>query len=221
MNTNKSKRSTRNNIPLRDLIHCGFQADVKGGKPPQTKRGMTQIKVVDTNFSGSPLTTGTVTDVFPPAQSLALNGRTGDVVYLKDIYLLYVCSAANADTFSTMRVILFQWKVNSALAVPNAGNILQSAATSGIVSFLDWNFADQFTILYDRIHSFAGLATAPTSSTNQNSSIKVQKNFQKRVNFTLGATSGSEKIYLLTISDSAIAPSPSIVGNCRITYSEE
>jgi len=201
--------------------YVGFTTTVDGGKPPQSQKGKPMIKVSDTLITVSPLSSGNVTLVTTIPQGTALNQRTGDVIYIDKLYMIYECNAANADVFSSMRIIIFQWVPNSALVVPAPADILQNVSQS-VNAFYDWNFADQFRILYDRLHSFAGTATTPTASTNQCYAQCISKRkYMKRLNFSPGNTTGSNQIYCLSISDSGVIPSPNLTLNFRITFSEE
>jgi len=114
---------------------------------------------------------------------------------------------------------LFQWHPNSGLVAPTVGSILQTAS---MLSMYDWQNSNQFIILYDVVHSFAGTDSAPTASTNQLFFGRIGiGQAVKRSMFTTAAATGSEQFYLLLISDSLLAPSPNLSGNTRVTYCEE
>ncbi len=202
--------------------YCGFTTIVNGGRAPQAKRGHSQLKINDTQNIASVSSSGTILPgLSGPAQGVALNQRTGDVIYLNKFYITYTVDAANSDVFSSLRVILFQWHPNSALASPTVADILQSS-TFNVCAMYDWNFSNQYTILYDRLHSFAGLSTAPTASTNQCWSGEISlAPAVKRSVFQLATTFGSEQLYCLVISDSGVVPYPNITIVARVVYSED
>lgn len=202
--------------------YCGFNTTVNGGEGGRGKRGKAQTKVNDIQNIASVSTTGAVLNgLSGPSQGVALNQRTGDVIYLDKMYITYTCDAANTDVYSALRVVIFQWHPNSALANPTVTDILQSS-TFNVCAMYDWNYSNQYTIVYDRLHTFAGLATAPTSSTNQCWSGEISlARCRKRSQFQLGTTYGSEQLYCLVISDSSVIPYPNITMVSRVTYTEE
>jgi len=203
--------------------YCGFTTKGNGGEAPVSKRGKTQMKIIDNlSTTSSVSTSGAILPgLSGPSQGVALNQRTGDVIYLEKMYITYTVNAANTDVFSSFRVIIFQWHPNSALAAPTVADILQNSSYN-VYAMYDWNFSNQYTILYDRIHSMAGIATAPTASTNQvwSGEITLARAVKRSV-FQLGTTFGSEQLYCLAISDSGVTPFPVFTIGTRITYSEE
>jgi len=169
----------------------------------------------------TPSTTASLLAIFAPAQGVALNQRTGDVIYYQQMEMIYTCNAANADIYSSLRVMLFQWHPNSNLIAPTAADILQTV-TEGIYAVVDYGYSNQFIIFYDQLHAFAGTATNPSASSNQ----AVHKVFgansvTRKVLFAPGTNAGSNILFLLTVSDSAVAPTPNLNFKFRVTYEEE
>lgn len=191
-----------------------------GGKPPT--RGRRAVKFFDTNLTTvTPSTSGVVIPVFQPPQGVLVTDRIGDVCYLRSMCINYTCNAANADVFSSLRVVVFQWKPNANLLAPTAASIFQFASDN-VNSMYDWNFADQYIILYDKLHSFAGTAAIPTASTNQNwvGEIPLRRAI-KKVNFAASAVGGSNQIYLLIVSDSSVIPFPNFTFKTRVMFEDE
>ncbi len=227
MNTNNNNRSN-NKKAKKDkkiILHrpeFGFTVNVKAGYPKKNRKGGPVVKFFDNNlFSITVSSTPTIQGLFAPAQGTGLTQRIGDVTYLHKMYMTYTCNAANADIYSSMRVIIFQWIPNNGLVAPVYTDLLQTSADT-IYSMYDWNYSDQYRILYDKLHSFSGTATAPTASTNQCVSEEVSLTSAfKKVNFTIGATTCSNSIYVLAVSDSVIAPFPNFVLKTRIEHEEE
>ncbi len=226
-NNSKLVRVKETRPRTRPNEECLFACDVhkRGGAgqhPRKARRGQVPVKFFDCNLTTvSPLTTGTITGLLGPAQGAAVNQRIGDIIYLQKMWINYTCDAANADVYSSLRVIVFQWHPNNGLIVPTASDILQLVSTS-VYAMYDWNFADQYTILYDKLHSFAGLSTAPTASSNQCFGGQIDlSRASKQCNFSIGSTFSSNSIYLLAISDSAIIPTPNLTFVSRITFEEE
>lgn len=223
-NTNTSKNN-KTNKDKKIVLHkpeFGFTVNVHAGYPKKNRKGGPIVKFFDnTLYSITPSSVPSIQGLFAPAQGVALTQRIGDVTYLKKMYINYTCNAANADIYSSLRVILFQWTPNNGLIAPVYTDLLQTSS-DGVYAMYDWNYSDQYRILYDKLHSFSGTATAPTASTNQcvSEEISLASAF-KKVNFTIGATTCSNSIYVLAVSDSVIAPFPNFILKTRIEHEEE
>jgi len=207
--------------------YCGFNTYVvANGRQPEVNRGDGTKKVVDQPavFSAGVSTSGTIVDLTQILQGNNVNTRTGDCVYIEKLFINYSVNSLSSDLFTNLRVIVFQWKPNTAISAnPLPASTLQNVATYGIYNFYDWQFSNQFKILYDRVHSLVGNATSGASSGNQNwfGEIPLKGRAVKRIEFAFGSVNGSCKIYACFISDSAIAPFPQINFNSRLIYSEE
>jgi len=202
-----------------NMINC--MNVMENGQQTAVSRGQPQVKFVDTNNTVSIFSTGSIlapglTNI---GQGVGVSQRTGDTVFYKKLFLNYTIDAQNSDIFSNGRVIVFQWKPNTTLLAPTVADILQ---TTSMYSMYDWQNSNQYIIIYDKIHSLAGLATAPSASGNQNffGSISLSKAL-KRVEFTTAAAGGSNQLFLLIIGDSVLAPFPTFTYQTRITYSQE
>jgi len=145
--------------------------------------------------------------------------RTGDTVFLKQILFNYNVQVDFNDVFDSVRVIMFQWYPNSGLVAPIVADILQTASVS---AFYNWQLSSQYSILYDKVHFMAGVATSPTSSSNQGFYGEISmKNVMRRVEFTAGSAFGSGELFLLVISDSSLVPNPAYTGRTRVIYCED
>ena len=196
------------------------QMKVKGnGQQPTRARGTPATKYIDVTTNASVLSTGTITSLSSVTQGVTVVQRIGDTIFWKDMYLNYTLEAINADVFTTSRIIIFQWHPNSALAVPTVNDILQSP---NLTSMYDWQFSNQYTILYDKVHSQAGITAAPTISGNQAFFGRINTiPCTKKVQYSPAASTGAELIYMLFISDSLIAPFPNLSCQSRITFTDE
>jgi len=201
-----------------EVINC---MDVfSNGQQTVRKRGLAPLHYFDsTPTTATVTTTPAVVSLFAPAQGTAATQRTTDTVYLDKMYLNYLVSMTNADFYSSIRMIIFQWIPNNTLIVPTAFEILQTVVNN-VYSFYDWQYSNQYRILYDKIHFLTGSATQPTTGSSQGylGEIDLSKAL-KKVEFATGATTASNTIYALYMSDSALAPSPAISFVARITFS--
>jgi len=202
-----------------EMINC--MKINSNGQQTAVRRGMPQVKFVDVAQSVAVSNIGTILapSMTNVSQGVGVSQRTGDTLFNKELFLNYNCVAINADIFSSLRVIVFQWKPNTSLVVPTVTDILQ---TANIFSMYDWQFSSQYTILYDKIHNFAGVPAAPSSSGNQSYFGKIDiSRASRRVEFSPGAVSASNELFILVISDSVAIPFPQFTCISRLTYSEE
>lgn len=179
----------------------------------------TTMKFVDTALVAQNITsTGTITTVFNITQGVGVSQRVGDSAFIDRMWLNYQIDAINADVFSTGRLIIFQWHPNTALATPTVNQVLQTAT---LQAFYNYQFSNQYVILYDAVHALAGTATGPCDSGNQSWFGKISlKNCVRKVEWNPAAVNGSNQFYALTIGDSTIAPFPILNLNCRIMYDD-
>jgi hypothetical protein len=190
------------------------------GKQVPTKRGGPMSKFVDLAQLVSPSNIGSIlSGICPIPPGTSASQRTGDTVYWQKLYINYTVATQNVDIFNLVRLIIFQWHPNSALVVPIVTDILQLA---NIYSMYDWQFANQSTILYDRVHCMSGIAGAPCDSGFQGSfgSVSIGQAV-KKAEFAPGLTLGSEQLYILVISDSLLVPFPFLNIQTRVIYTDD
>jgi len=190
------------------------------GRKTAIGRGLPQVKFYDLLVTGSFTNSGSITaSRLQPSQGIAVNQRTGDVVYIKKMWMNYSLSIDTAIDGAVARLIVFQWHPNSSVVLPIVNDILQ---TSTVYSMYDWNFSDQFRILYDKVHFLSGAAMDNTTGSNQGYFGEVQTTEAvKLAEFGLGATTGSQQLFILLITDVLVAPFPSFVIQTRVSYCEE
>jgi len=146
--------------------------------------------------------------------------RTGDTIKLLRAYINYQIESINADVFTTARILIFQWIPSTTLTGPPlVAEILQSASNLAMHNF---QLSQQYRVLYDVQHSFAGTTGAPTSAGNQGYGglIDVSKAL-KMLEFEEAAVTGTNQLFMLTISDSLVAPYPNFNFISRVIYTED
>jgi len=180
-----------------------------------------EVKIFDLNVSAANVGSGSTLNVLSsPAQGVGRSQRTGDSITLHSLNVTYAIVQANTDIYSDTRIIIFQWFPNTSLSSPVLADILENTGAIGLYSQYAWDTRDQYRIMYDRLHSQAGLATAPTATTNVsvfNRKVGVPR---KNIDFTTGVTSGSNTLWTLWISDSAIAPFPLLNFTSRLKFTD-
>jgi len=190
---------TRNNPSVKTVVHKVLNENK-------------ELKTFDSNSSAFTVgSAATLTLLSGIAQGVTSANRIGDEVVLVSLEITYEIVQANTDIYSNTRVLVFQWFPNTTLVAPVLASILYNTAAIGLYSQYNWQYRDQYHVLYDKIHSQAGLATSVASSTNMSVLLHRLTNFRKGIKFAPGVTTGSNHLYFLFISDSSIAPFP--VGN--------
>jgi hypothetical protein len=144
-----------------------------------------------------PSASSNLVDLFAPAQGKTSITRVGDSCRLRYETCLYrVVSAVAAATGArySIRVIMLQW---DSPTTPTHTDILQSVAWNSPI-----NVENQplINVIYDRIHSMiVGSTSGEQISYFDNWSFAGDG----RVNFTAAATSGNQKVWLLTLVDNS------------------
>lgn len=154
-------------------------------------------------------------DLCDPVQGITDTSRIGDRINLQSVQL----SLRLAYTIpALMRVMVVQWHDNSNDLAINTVDLFQfgaSPATSNsIMSPLNIDQSDKFTILYDRKISFNPQFS--TSNTIKTKNIYLNKRFRRNVDFNEASTSGVNKVYLIIFSDSVTAGACN--GYARVRY---
>lgn len=157
-----------------------------------------------------------VTDLTLVAQSVGAAGRVGEQIRFHDLDLRYACTVA--DTYNHCRIIIFQWFVDTAVLNPTAAYIMDvnAVSTTAYTYEAPYNSVqpERFRILYDsQFHvTGSGGATDPIQQgTTRTAHVQIYANRVKNpITFNGAATSGMNHVFLLAISDSAIASHPLI-----------
>lgn len=155
---------------------------------------------------------GVVFNLFSIVQGDGQSQRIGDEVHIKSILARF--SIVHGDTNNMVRVVILRWLNDQADATPT--NILEGiSSTQAPLSPFNWNYRRDFVVLYDNLF-------ACSTYTNAN---LVEKLYIKRVGklqFNPAAsTVKSNGLYLFAISDSSIAPHPTIQYYTSIPYTDQ
>ena len=186
----------------------------------QPQRGVVggESKFFDLTVNTSPSTTGSISRLSGVPQGVGATQREGDALSLTHVILNYKLVTQNSDIFTTTRLIVFQWKINDNLAVPTLGSILQGASST--TNMYNWQDSANYIVMWDKTFFQSGITTAPTDSGLQGETgcVIPITTIRRKITFNAGATSGTNHLYLLTLSDSIIAPFPTLEAQFRIVY---
>jgi len=143
---------------------------------------------------------GSITDMLAVPQGDSDLTRDGDALSVQRSEVILSIDMAESNA---VRTVIFLWKPFS---VPTVSSVLQNIGAYGFASPLTHDTRNQYMILYDNI--IYGVGT--TSSGRQGTTFRLNMpRIQTR--YDAGTTSGSNKVYVVQISDSAAAPNPAVV----------
>jgi len=142
---------------------------------------------------------GTIVKWSSIPQGDTVSSRDGSEINFKNLELRFsiFSTAAAVMTGNAFRIIVFQWKPDDAVAVPAVGDIIDTAFTQPCFSPVRFQTHQEFRVMFDRLYRVynGGPGVAGTKVTLRRAA--------KRIRYT-GATSGTNQIYVLVISDAAV-----------------
>lgn len=141
---------------------------------------------------------GTITALFTPVQGIADTNRIGDTVRLSSYAMNLAVHAQTSNTApQTCRVILFQW---DDVSLPTTGDVLEAGlgSTNSTMVYKHDNLeSGRLRILEDKLVTISGSNDRKTVAFRFHGS----KKLARKVQFTAGSTTGTNKIYIFYMSD--------------------
>lgn len=178
---------------------------------------LSETKYFDALFSANVDSTGTVADMTNIPQGTTDSTRIGDKITLRGSILRLKISVS--DAFNFIRVILFQWYPNTLLSVPTVGTILFDTTTAdrAITSPYVHDYQNQFKVISDKV--YRGVLDDSNMI-----AFRVMKPYmkyvKKTINFSAASVNGSNKLYMMAISDSGAITHPAVFAYWRIYYDD-
>lgn len=159
--------------------------------------------------------TGTVTSISNVTQADTDTGRDGDQLYIRSLELQWQCDVI--DTYNTMRIIIFQWYQNDSTSTPAVGDILQTLSnSSGVISPYNHDQRFNYRILYDKVVT---LTQGNTDASYVYKSM-ITKFPKRKMQFNAADTTGTNKLYILKISDSSATSHPQVRNITKLNFSD-
>lgn len=174
----------------------------------------------------------TFVNLFTPSQGVGGYGnRDGDTVHLKRMICRF--QAVGGDIYNTMRVILFRWNGPSSPSAsqPTVNDLFDTTSAGAEYVMCPapaWGSEKKVHIIYDSVKTLPQTNYNTGQITGTSNSIKTWKHTAygkklgaKTVRFSPGTTvipSGS--IWMVAVSDSAIATNPSLYWNIRTEFTD-
>jgi len=154
-----------------------------------------------------------VYDISAPTQGNTDLQRNGDQIQLRSLEMFW--KIIGGDATNTTRCIIFQWFTDSNYVLPTLATVLLDTTIVPWIS--PWNHDNRFDfkILYDsRIN---------TTINGPNVGVKhkrIYKGFKDKIQYIQGGQNGTNKIFMVFVSDSAIIPSPTLDYYVKLNYSD-
>lgn len=173
----------------------------------------------DTVINSTIDSTGSIFDLSAIPQGDTDSSREGDRVRISSIQ--WRGQAYNADTSNVMRFIFFQWLEDDGIDTPQTSEILQAVVIGqpyGVYGPYAKDYAGyKFAVIHDQT-----LCTSQNGDANNiftfNMPYAKRKKLSPNIQFVAGTTSGTNKLYLMVISDSGAITHPSAIGVFRIRF---
>ena len=130
---------------------------------------------------------------------------------------------ATGDNYNNMRLVFLQWHPNT---TPAVGDIFINGPSGAADVYSQYNHdkRSMFTILWDNRFTTVGNANAATTANTDSVTTGVLryrislKKAQKTVQFSGGTTSGTNRLYLAFVSDSALATHPTLAYSTKVVF---
>lgn len=162
---------------------------------------------------------GFVGDLTPMAQGVTDNQRIGDEVRVSSIQLRGVVyndgNGVTVDAENTVRLIVFQWHLDSQTQAPGVSGILRPTDLLTVAApFAPWNETNrhQFRVLVDR--QFTLSKNGPNAQGFRYNLTKPTRT----IKYNDGATHGEDKIYYALVSDSGADTHPHVTMTWAVNY---
>lgn len=181
-------------------------------------RSLDETKYNDSLFQANVDNVGTISDMFAPTQGTAdQNQRVGDKLTLRGSRFSLKMTAGDATNF--VRILLIQWYPSTLLTVPTVATVLFDVSSSdrAITSPYVHDYQNMFHVIYDKVFTLGQDDNAETRSKVFKPRFKYVK---KTVQFNAGGINGSNKLFMIAISDSGALAHPAVFAYWRTYYDD-
>lgn len=171
-------------------------------------------KYYDTEGQNTVTNTGTILSFSAPAQGDGVLQRIGDQIQPYSFEITY--GITYADTTNYMRVLLVQWKPDTALEAPTVAEVFEASGVNPPFTPIKQDNRHKMRVLYDVIHAVGSGGTGclvRKVRLNQNQMLK-------SIRFNEAAATGSNKIYAILLSDSGAIADPAFNYSTLLRYTD-
>jgi hypothetical protein len=200
----------------------------------------TETKYFNTKIAAATTvsTAGTMYPLSKVPQGVGRSERVGDRAKAVSLTFKYTITVgapglvAGADQYNTVRVVVFKWLLDDAVAAPVTGNILDVISSDTVTNQL-YNFdarAD-FRILYDKTHIVFSTPVYTGAATRWDHGVDGTFTCEKPIVLGQGmggpdldwegnGLTGQGMYYVLLVSDSAFTPNPTCEAGFQLHYKD-
>lgn len=177
-----------------------------------------ELKKHDTTVDITASDTGTVVDLSNMIQDVGVGERVGQKVKPKSLDVRL--SMIHADSTQVIRLILFQWHQDTSVFTPGASVLLDPvalAAGSFGATTAPYNDTNRglFRIISDR--TFTSVTAADTAVVHWKRKFSPEL---RHIEYNDSSLEGTEKLWLLAVSDSTAIAHPAVFGHIRLNYTD-
>lgn len=164
---------------------------------------------------------GTIYGLSSVPQGDTQSTRVGDFIQPRALIINWDLYTVNSDIVTTIRLVVFRWVPSNALIAPVIADILENAAAANVLAHFNFQYQDNYVVMKDMQFQASGVVTAPTVNSNfGKTGMRIPNRGSTEIEFGLGTNTGSNHIYLLLISDSALTPFPIFNFVSRLYYED-
>lgn len=187
----------------------------------QVLLGQQEKKYFDTDVQVSPSSTYILQDLSNIPQGDTDVSRDGDKIMIKSLHLRGLIAVG--DTTNFVRIIVYQWHPSDVTLSPTA-NLVLSDLTSPLNTPYNHDNGKMYSIFYDRLIALGS---------NSQQTVAIEKIWRfgnkldrrlkwvnQSIDYVAGTTGGSDKLFLLIVSDSGGIPHPAAELFFRLIYTD-
>lgn len=208
METTKGKKANNKALVTKQQVKAMLDSTLKENM---------ELKYYDTSDSATGIGfSGFASSLCTPAQGDTDTTRDGDRIHIERVWFHYGWS--NGDNTNVVRVILFQWFPNSAPAVSDI--LLHTGSAQAPWSDFNWDNRQEYKILYDKTWYLSAYYNGGAKVKGLSKPLIIKNGFRRNLQFQAGATTGTNQIYKLILSDSGAVPNPLFNSWSRIEFTD-
>lgn len=163
------------------------------------------------HFTDTASTAGLIRDMSPVTQGDTDITRDGDALHASSLEWRGHCFSADANNI--VRLIFFQWYPAT---TPVVTDILNNVASGDVTSLYETDKAAQYKILMDRSWALDVFQTGGALRTSfMRKKIRIPR---PKMQFLAGSTNGTNKVYMLLISDSGAVSHPGVRYTAKLNF---
>ena len=178
----------------------------------ETKRFVNSVAM--TSVLATPAVQGSFSVI---SQGTGQTARVGSSIFMKRIRIRMTLQSA--DIVNSLRVIIFQWRENSANLTPAPTDIITLSTNPWQSSYnYTHHVAKNFHICYDRTFSLSTIGSP--SVIDRMIDLYGKRLGSKHLVYEPATTAGTNQYYMLVVSDSVASPSPAIGTTWEFYYTD-